>query len=543
MATIYAPIMGNNFNAKFAILADSDGNADKDSSYNYPNITHNADGLLYQRPASVGNKINYYVFAADSWGARPDGISSEGLTLSDLSGVKLSGSISASYAWITVYTEPKNDSYNKAFWYRSRYNFTDQYLTKTNFNGSGDVTVDLSGWENLNTNTTNKSETQSGDDKILAIVINTASGESEAYELLISNVELLLNDGSTKAVDFRKEVDTRYLNLGSIVSNPDEEGDDFNILPAIQGGGAADTVQTEQGLVSENLGKIGNKSSGQKINHYIWAADIWGVRESLYSAEGLKMKDLDSLVLKGINFEGGNNPSAFVRIYTISDGDEDYSWYKSNLLVKPSINSNGDLTFTLGLSTGNYQPIGTSNGDSLTNASNLPDCADEDVLAISVQTGSTRSGPFTFTIAGAELHLEDGSTKAIDFRKEIVRPNTVDITSADIANVVSRHNVKNLSEEQNATVAKVVKILDGRLDEGTALANDQVEKIANAIKTAGVRENQIQLIPEQVDNSTGPVTIQLIENCALVIFNGEVTVIENEQTEFIVSSPIQSLLI
>lgn len=416
MSTTYKPIMGENFNAKFAFLADSDGNSTKDASYAYPHVSHTGEGLLYNHPALAvhsydsawSNKVNYYVFAADSWGVRPDGISCQGLTLADLSGVKLSGSITNSNAWITVYTEPKNDDNDKASWYRSRYNFTGQYLTTQNFNGAADVTVDLTGWKTLATSTTNKSDAQASTDTILAIAINTNSSESDEYDLLISNVELILADGTSKSVSFQKQVNTESIDVFSAVNVGEQ---DANILQAIVADGAT-TNQTTEGLVTENLG------NGKKINHYLWAADPWGVREELYSVEGLKMKDLDSLVLKGVDFIGGNTPYAFVRIYTKADGNSDKSWYKSNFLITPFMNSFGDYTFALGLTIGNYKPIGSTNGDSLSLANSLANCAEEEILAISVQTDSVDAGPFAFKLAGAELHLEDGSVKAIDLAHE-----------------------------------------------------------------------------------------------------------------------------
>ena len=205
-----------NVSQKLQFLADSDGNNTKDASYNYPNIKQTVDGLIYDRPtratqlaagfSSSYTKINYYLHQSQKWVPSlpaTSAFSSEGLTLNDLSSIEITGDISgvaSDNVWVTVYTEPKEDSNDAASWYRSRYNFTGQLL-----NGSSgpSLLVDLTGWETLNTETTRKSTDQSGNDTILAIALSTNSADENSYIFTLEQTELLLQNGESKTIDFK----------------------------------------------------------------------------------------------------------------------------------------------------------------------------------------------------------------------------------------------------------------------------------------------------------------------------------------------------
>lgn len=204
-----------------SLLADSDGNNLKSNSYNYPNITQGISGLVYDRPTlesqlqsgynTSSTKINYYLHASSVWG-RSDStsvFSCEGLTLADLSNIQITGSISSESAWITVYTEALNDTYDKS-WYRSRYNFTDQYFTSST---ETTMTINLTGWENLATSTTIKSSEQRGSDRVLAIAISTNSSDSDAYKFILKESKLILTNGNSKTIKFVENSSLTNLNI------------------------------------------------------------------------------------------------------------------------------------------------------------------------------------------------------------------------------------------------------------------------------------------------------------------------------------------
>lgn len=202
-------------NYRSAVYADSGNDGINNKIY------YNVNGITYERSAidtpTSGDKVNFYMFASNEWGLRVSPLSSEGLTLSDLKDIEITGSVTNSFAFVTVYTETKSDVSNSSSWYNSKFTFSDSDALTTD--SEPIHIVDLTKYNELVNSSTVKSDNVTGNDRILAIAVSTNSSETNAFIFNLRSVRLNLTNGNSKEVILREHspevVDTLRNTLNS----------------------------------------------------------------------------------------------------------------------------------------------------------------------------------------------------------------------------------------------------------------------------------------------------------------------------------------
>ena len=186
-------------------------------------------------------------------------------------------------------------------------------------------------------------------------------------------------------------------------------------------------------------------SSADKVNYYIWDHDTRGFRDNIRATvhsvdvasapttaqplvrrQGIAMRDLVSvrvnfLLEKQANVAYTTQPYIFFQIYTVPTGSGDKAtWYKSRFTVnKPTLLGvqssqmilDADVSLPLSLSdTSNYSAVNSTSMSPYTTG------ADEEVMAVSVQTDSGAAQPFKFVLRSAALQLASGETRTVNFK-------------------------------------------------------------------------------------------------------------------------------
>jgi len=181
------------------------------------------------------------------------------------------------------------------------------------------------------------------------------------------------------------------------------------------------------------------------VNYYIWDHDTRGFRDNIRATvhsvdvasapttaqplvrrQGIAMRDLVSvrvnfLLEKQANVAYTTQPYIFFQIYTVPTGSGDKAtWYKSRFTVnKPTLLGvqssqmilDADVSLPLSLSdTSNYSAVNSTSMSPYTTG------ADEEVMAVSVQTDSGAAQPFKFVLRSAALQLASGETRTVNFK-------------------------------------------------------------------------------------------------------------------------------
>jgi hypothetical protein len=109
---------------------------------------------------------------------------------------------------------------------------------------------------------------------------------------------------------------------------------------------------------------------------------------------------------------------------------------------------------------------------------------------------------------------------------------SLDLDQAAVDAVTQRYSSANLTSEEKTVVAKLTTLLE---QGGASLSREGINIIAAAVTTDNLPEAAIEIIPSiTVDSSSGPVVIDLVPKCALVVVDSEVNVVSPGQQTFIV---------